>query len=120
MAALGTLTVTTYRSQPDQNDYQFADNTISSPHLATFRRQVPTPSKDGDKGSVRVNFRVSKAVPINSDGELRELQFNVTGVIPVGANATTVESIYTDELLVAAGSAPVKALMKSADINITD
>lgn len=119
MASLGTLTVTTYRAQPDQVDYMFADHTISQPHLATFRRTFAPPS-NGDKGSMRVNTRISKMVPVDADGTLKEIQFNVTGVIPIGVAAATIDSIYADELLVAAGSAPVKALMRTGDINLQD
>lgn len=119
MTTIGTLTVTTYRAQPDQIDYAFADNSVSVPHLATFRRTLPV-SKGVDKGDMRVNFRVSKMVAINAAGDKKEMQFNVTGIIPVGVDPALIDSTYNDELLVAAAAAPVKALMRSGDINLAD
>jgi hypothetical protein len=77
-------------------------------------------SKGTDKGEMRVNMRIVKSVAVDANGTLKELQLNVTGVIPVGAAQADIEACYQDELLVAAAATPIKTMMVSGDINLSD
>jgi hypothetical protein len=117
MPSIGTLTVSTFRTQADQTDYALAGNTVSVTNLVALRRQLPV-QKGEDKGVLRANMRLEKTFPVGDS--TKQVVFNLSGIIPVGVDTAAVEAYIDETLLEAAESAAFKALMVSGDINVSD
>lgn len=115
MPALGTLTVTTFRSESDSMEYALPDNSLASRHIAALRRQLGDPKKDQPN---RLNLRVDKAVTV---GDVQKvLTFHVTAVVPQGVPTATILAEYEDVFVPAATSNQAKALFTAADVNLGD
>lgn len=117
MPNIGTLPVTTFRSEADQIVYSRPGNTVSSTDQVALRRQLPVP-KGLDRGVLRANARVAKTVVIGDQS--KEMVFNISGQIPVGVATADVEAHLTDVVLEVVKSAQFKALMTAGDINVSD
>lgn len=117
MPTIGTLPVTTFRTQPDQTDYALVGHTVSSTHKVALRRQLPV-VKGEDRGVLRANAQIVKSFAV---GELtKDVVFNLSGVIPVGVDTTALGTWMDDVVELIATSAEFKALMISGDINVSD
>lgn len=117
MPALGTLTVTTYRGQPDRIDYQLPGHTVSTTNLVSLQRRLPV-KKGADLGSMQPNMRFEKSFPVGDT--VKPVVFNFSGVIPVGVDPTALTTYLNDVVRVAVAAAPATALMTAGDINLSD
>lgn len=117
MPQIGTLPVTTFRTQADQADYSLAGDNISSTHKVALRRQLPV-VKGTDQGVLRANARVAKAFPVGET--TKEVVFNISGIIPVGVNVADVLAWKTATVDKIATSEELGDLMTAGDINLAD
>jgi len=117
MPTIGTLAVTTFRTQADQTDYALPGNTVSSTNLVALRRQLPV-KKGEDLGVLRANTKVTKSFPVGDT--TKEVTFNFSGVIPVGVVVADVLAFMTSTVDKIVTGAEVRALMSAGDINVSD
>jgi len=117
MPSIGSLSVTTYRTQADQTDYALSGNSVSSTHLASLRRNLPV-QKGQDKGVLRSNMRIAKTFDVGDT--TKEVTVNYSAVVPVGVDVSAVLTWITGVVEVAVASAAAHALFTSGDINVSD
>lgn len=119
MPSIGTIPVTTYRSETDSMEYALAGNSVSNTDLLAFRRTLPA-AKPGalDPGVLRSNVRGQRTVTV---GELKKMMtMNVSFVVPVGTESTDIDDYITDVLIPTVQSTAFAALAKAGDIYVAD
>lgn len=91
---LNTKTLTSYRTQADQNQLAGPANTVSVKDTLTLRRVFPKVTKDS-AGVGRPGVKVVKTL-ILADGSKKDMIVDVSGSIPSGAADADVLAVLDD------------------------
>lgn len=114
MPALGTLTVSVYRNEPNAVEYTLPAHSVTAKNVVALRRTDPA-VKGTDPGALSTNIRFARNVTVN--GFVREATANVSVRLPVGSDAAFADGFIADIRAAVAG-AQFASLVKSGDIHI--